>query len=73
MKAVKCKNGVLSILNRAESALFNKADMNSFLEISSLTEQESHVAQEMYKRNVLRKVKRGESIGYKIHPQKEKL
>lgn len=73
MKAVKCKNGSLSLLNRDEASLFNKADMINFLDISTLNERECYIAEEMYKRNVLRKVKKGESIGYKIHPQKEKL
>lgn len=73
MKAVKCKNGSLSLLNRDESSLFNKANMATFLDISSLNERECYVAEEMYKRNVFRKVKRGESVGYKIHPQKEKI
>lgn len=73
MKAVKCKNGTLSILNRNEASLFNKADMVNFLDISTLNERECYIAEEMYKRNVLRKVKKGERIGYKIHPQKEKI
>lgn len=73
MRAVKCKNGCLSIINRDESAMFNKVEFNEFVDLNTLNEREQHIAEEMYKRNVLRRVKRGESVGYKIHPQKEKL
>ena len=73
MRAVKCKNGTLSIINRDESALFNKVEFNDFLPVNSLNERESYIAEELYKRNVFRKIKRGESVGYKIHPQKQQL
>ena len=73
MRAVKCKNGCLSIINRDEAALFRNVEFAEFMDVNTLNEREQHIAEEMYKRNVLRKVKRGESVGYKIHPQKEKL
>jgi len=73
MRAVKGKNGILSILCRDETALFNKADFTGFLDISSLTEREQYVAEEMYKKNVLKRVKKAESIGYKTYQQKAKL
>lgn len=73
MRAVKCKNGTLSIINRDESAMFNKVEFNEFVDVNTLNEREQFIADDLYKRNVLRKVKKGESVGYKIHPQKEKL
>jgi len=73
MRAVKCKNGCLSIINRDETAMFNNIEFNEFVSVNTLNEREQHIADEMYKRNVLRKVKRGESIGYKVYPQKQKL
>lgn len=73
MRAVKCKNGCLSIINRDEADMFRNVESRQFVLVNTLNEREQHIAEEMYKRNVLRKVKRGNDIGYKIHPQKEKL
>ena len=73
MRAVKCKNGCLSIINRDEAAMFRNVELSEYVDVNTLNEREQHIAEEMYKRNVLRKVKRGESVGYKIHPQKEQL
>lgn len=73
MRAVKGRHGILSIIGRDEAALFNKADFVGFLDISSLTEREQLIAEDLYKKNVLKKVKRAESIGYKTFQQKEKI
>ena len=73
MRAVKCKNGHLSLISRSEAALFNNAEFKGFLSLNSLNERDQHLAEELYKRNVLRKIKRGDDIGYKIHPQKEQI
>lgn len=73
MRAVKCKNGCLSIINRDEAAMFNNVEFSQFLPVNTLNEREQHIADELYKRNVLRKVKRGNDIGYKTHPQKEQI
>ena len=73
MRAVKCKNGCLSIINRDEAAMFRNVEFSEYVDVNTLNEREQHIAEEMYKRNVLRKVKRGESVGYKIHPQKEQI
>lgn len=73
MKAVKCKGGVLSFISRQEAVLFNKADLNQFLDISTLNERDFHLAEELYKKNVFQKVQRESKIGYRIYPQKEKL
>jgi hypothetical protein len=73
MRAVKCKNGCLSIINRDEAVLFNKVEFNGFVDVNTLNEREQHIADEMYKRNVLRKVNKNGTIGFKTHAQKEKL
>lgn len=73
MRAVKGKNGILGIINRDETALFNNAEFSGFLPISSLNERDQHLAEELFKRNVLQKIKKGESIGYKTYIQKEKI
>lgn len=73
MRAVKGKDGYLCLLCRDEATLFNNVDLAEFVNISSLDERNQHLAEEMYKRNTLRKVRRGEQIGYKIYPQQERL
>ena len=47
--------------------------MMEFMDISNLDERTHHLAEEMYKKNSLRKVRRGERVGYKIYPQQERL
>lgn len=73
MRAVKCKNGTLSILNRDETALFNNIDFNGSVSISKLTERDHYIAEEMFKRNILRKVKQGDDIVYKTYEQRSKI
>ena len=73
MRAVKGKNKILSLINNPESSFFNKLNMEGFINVNTLNERELYIAEEMYKKNVIRKVRKGESIGYKIYPQKEVL
>lgn len=73
MRAVKGKNGFLSILNRDETALFNNVDMVKFLDASSLDERQHYIAEDLYKKNVLQKVRRGDRVGYKTYPQQDIL
>lgn len=70
MRAVKGKNGVLSFTSNPETALFNKIELHGFMDISSLSEREHYLAEELFKRNLLKKIKRGDKIGYKIYEQK---
>jgi len=73
MRAVKGKNKILSLINNPESRFFNKCNMEGFINVNTLNERELYIAEEMYKKNVIRKVRKGESIGYKTYPQKEVL
>ncbi len=73
MRAVKGKNNFLSLINNPETALFNKCDMEKFLDVNTLSERELYIAEELYKRDVLRKVRKGEKIGYKTYIQKQKI
>ena len=70
MRAVKCKNGCLSIISREEVRLFSKIDFDKFCDINTLSERDFYIAEELYKKNVLHKVRKENKIGYKIHPQK---
>jgi hypothetical protein len=73
MKAVKDKNKYLNLISSTEAKVFNKVDLSGFVSVNSLDEREQYIAEELYKKDVLQKVKKGEQVGYKIYPQKEKL
>ena len=47
MRAVKGKNNFLSLINNPETALFNKCDMEKFLDVNTLSERELHLAEEL--------------------------
>ena len=47
--------------------------MQGFTGVNTLNEQEQYIANELYKKDVLQKVKKGANIGYKTYPQKKKL
>ena len=69
MKAVRDSRGVTALISRDEASVFNKVAMHDYLSITSLSEREHHLAEQLYQRNVLQKVKRQGSEGYKIYPQ----
>lgn len=73
MKAVKGKNEYLSLISSTESRIFNKVDMQGFTGVNTLNEQEQYVAEELFKKDVLQKIRKGADIGYKTYPQKRKL
>ena len=73
MKAVKGKHDFLRLISSSESRIFNKVDMQGFTGVNTLNEQEQYIANELYKKDVLQKVKKGANIGYKTYPQKKKL
>jgi hypothetical protein len=71
VRAIKGKNGILSIIGRDEGRLFNKIDFDKFCDINSLCERDQYIAEELYKKNVIKKVRKENKVGYKIYPQKD--
>ena len=65
MRAVKGKNQKLSLISSLESKLFNKIEEDGFLEVNSMSERDNYLADELYKRDIIKKVKRDNTIGYK--------
>jgi len=47
--------------------------MERFVDVNTLSERELHLAEELYKRDVLNKVRKGDKIGYKTYTQKKKI
>ena len=73
MRAVKDKNNYLNFISTLENRVFNKIDLSGFLSVNSMDEREFYIAEEMYKKDILQKVTKGEELGYKIYPQREKI
>ena len=73
MKAVKDKNKYLNLITSTEARVFNKIDLSGFTNVNSLDEREQYIAEELYKKDILQKVSKGEQVGYKTYKQKHKL
>ena len=73
MRAVKDKNNYLNFISTLENRVFNKIDLSGFLSVNSMDEREFYIAEEMYKKDILQKITKGEELGYKIYPQREKI
>ena len=73
MKAVKCKDGNLSFITRDETRLFNKIDFEKFCPINKFDERTRYMAEDMYCRNILQKVRKKDIVGFKVYPQKSKI
>ncbi len=69
MRAVKDKYGNLQIIDRSQTSLFNKADLHKFLDISTLNERDLCVCEDLHKRNIFQKIKKGHKVGYRSYSQ----
>lgn len=65
MRAVKGKNQKLSLISSLEARLFNKIEEDGFIDLNSMSERDNYLADDLYKRDILKKVKRDNTIGYK--------
>lgn len=73
MRVVKGRNKVMCFISSTEAKVYEMISSDQFTDLTSLTERDVQFAEEMYKRNVVRKVRRGHNIGYKTYDQTEKL
>lgn len=73
MRVIKGKNKVLCFISSTEAKVYEMIAADQLRDINTITERDMHFAEEMYKRNAVRKVRQGQSIGYKIYDQNEKL
>jgi hypothetical protein len=65
VKAVKGHKGQLCLIHSNEARLYNMIDIDTFLPQPSLSERDLHIAEEMYKKNILQKTEKNGIIGYK--------
>lgn len=73
MRAVKGKNGILSLISSSEARIYQQAEFDQFLSASKLSERDLHLAEELFKRNLLQKENRNGTTGYTVYPQKHAL
>ena len=66
MRAVKGKNQKLSLISSLEAKIFNKIEEDGFIDLNSMSEREQYLADDLYKQDILNKVRRDNQIGYKI-------
>lgn len=71
MRAVNGKNKKLSLISSLEAKVFNKIEEDGFVEVNSMSERENFLADDLYKRDILKKVKRDNTIGYKIFKKED--
>jgi hypothetical protein len=70
MRAVRGKNGLLTLISTVESRIYDIAETQGFIAQTSLDERSHHIADQLHQQNVLRKVKRGEQLGYTTYREK---
>ena len=71
MRAVKGKNEKLSLISSLEAKIFNKIEEDGFLEVNTMSERENFLADDLYKRDILKKVRRDNTIGYKTFKKED--
>ncbi len=71
MRAVNGKNKKLSLISSLEAKVFNKIEEDGFVEVNSMSERENFLADDLYKRDILKKVRRDNTIGYKIFKKED--
>ena len=55
MRAVKCKDNQLSLINKFESELYAQVETLGKLNTLELSERDAHLADEMHKKNIFKK------------------
>jgi hypothetical protein len=73
MRAIKGKDGVLSLISSTEARVYQQVEFDQFTPAAKLSERELHLADELFKRNLLQKENRNGAVGYTVYPQKHKL
>ena len=71
MRAVNGKNKKLSLISSLEAKVFNKIEEDGFVEVNSMSERENFLADDLYKRDILKTVRRDNTIGYKIFKKED--
>ena len=73
MRAVKGKDKVVCFISGTEAKVYEMIAADQLTDINNINERDMYFAEEMYKRNAVRKVRRGQFIGYKTYDQNDKI
>ena len=55
MRAVKCKDNQISLINKFETQLYDQAEMFGVLKLIELSERDAYLANEMHQKNIFQK------------------
>jgi hypothetical protein len=70
MRVLTNKHGFTTMVSREESAVINKIAMQGFTPLNSLSEREQMLAEDLYRKNLLRRGRLKHDVGYKVLPTK---
>ena len=67
MRAVKGKNNQLSLISRPEAQIFSTIEAAGFVPCTSLGERDLYIAEELYQKNIIQKVRKDNTLGWKAY------
>lgn len=70
MRAVRGSNGLLSFVSKDEARVINLIKADQFTPITSLSERDHYIAEELFKKNLIRKVNQNNNMGYKAFSER---
>tara|TARA_B110000285_G_C15137287_1_gene627949 strand:+ start:2137 stop:2358 length:222 start_codon:yes stop_codon:yes gene_type:complete len=73
MRAVKCKDNQLSLINKFETQLYDQAKMLGDLKLIELSERDAYLADEMHKKNIFQKEVKNGSECYTLYSAKQNI
>lgn len=71
MRAVRGKNQVLSLIGSQESKLYDLIELKGFLPAVGLSERSAHLAENLYKQNIIKKVRKQSQLGYTTYESQQ--
>ena len=73
MRAVKCKDNQISLINKFETQLYDQAEMVGVLKLIELSERDAYLANEMHQKNIFQKEVKNGCECYTLYSAKQKL
>jgi|TARA_B110000908_G_scaffold55531_1_gene67662 hypothetical protein len=73
MRAVKCKDNQLSLINKFETQLYDQAKMLGDLKLIELSERDAYLADEMHKKNIFQKEVKNGCECYTLYSAKQNI
>ena len=67
MRAIKGKHNQLSFISRPEAKVYSMIEADGFISCESLDERDSYVAEELYQKNIIQKIRKNNTLGWKAY------